>query len=202
MTIEGQLTIFDVLTEAPAIMEGDPGTFLHPGDFEAMHDQKNAWHDEYNVHNHNWRPYRGWTPNSINGKDSAHVAQSFDADLRCQHYWRTPCECVGQLVYRVYCYGCEYWTGIHGNENEAWEEHLDHCWPGWRELPILESKQVGYGYQWAFPDNYPTKFKQAGAPLKDCRGVGPLASRHVPAGNTFGGLRLAAFQPCDKHTNR
>lgn len=206
--IEGQLSIFDVLvSKAEELVEAaspiqEAGTFTHPGDLEAMYNQKRAWHTEYHVDNGNWRPYRGWTAKQYSGKDSEHVAQSFDADLRCQHYWRNPCQCVGPLVYRVYCHSCDHWTGIYDNENLAWEEHLDHCWPGWQDLPVLESRQVGYGYKWEIPADYPARFQQVGAPLRDCRGNKHVGGRHVPGMSPFGGLAVGSIQPCAKHGER
>jgi len=205
MTIDGQLDIFELLTDGelvPTEVVLGAGSFMFPGDFEAMYNQKKAWHAEYHVDKGNWRPYRGWTSNQFDGKDSAHLAESFDADLRCQHSRRRECSCVGSLVYRVYCHGCGHWTGIHADENLAWEEHLDHCWPGWRDLPVLESKQVGYGYKWDIPADYPTPFQQPGAPIRDCRGSGPFAGRHVPRSNQFGGLKVAVFQDCKQHNQK
>lgn len=197
--MDGQLDIFDLMDAATAPIT-DAGSFMHPGDFEAMYNQKRAWHAEYHVNKGNWRPYRGWSAKQYDGKGSAHLGESFDADLRCQHYWRNPCQCVGSLVYRVYCHDCDHWTGIYADENLAWEEHLDHCWAGWRDLPVLESRQVGYGYKWEIPAGYPEHFLQRGAPIRDCRGNGMAGRRHVPDANEFGGLKVAVFQPCTKHT--
>lgn len=197
--MDGQLDLFDLL-DTVATPPSGAGSFMHPGDFEAMYNQKRAWHAEYHVSKCNWRPYRGWAAKQYSGKGSNHLAESFDADLRCQHYWRNPCQCVGSLVYRVYCHDCDHWTGIHADENLAWEEHLDHCWTGWRDLPVLESRQVGYGYKWEIPSGYPEHFQQRGAPIRDCRGNGMAGGRHVPDANEFGGLKVAVFRPCTKHT--
>ncbi len=142
---------FDSL-ESVAVKLADAGSFMRPGDFEAMYMQKQAWHAEYHVNKGNWRPYRGWASNQFNGKDSNHFAESFDADLRCQHSWRQE-----------------------------------------------ESKQVGYGYKWDIPVDYPPSFQQSGAPIRDCRGESGNAMRHVPGANQFGGLKVGTSKPCTKH---
>lgn len=212
IAIDGQMDLFDLLaSEADSGWSGelilpptpgDIGTFLHPGDLEAMYDAKLAHRREFNVNKGNWKPYRGWSAQEASGKDSAHQATCYDAELRCSSHWGKGCQCVGSLVYRVYCHDCEHWTGIYEDGNQAWEAHLDHCWTGWRDLPVLESKVVSYSYKHTPPADYPAKFLQPGAPIRDCRGLTKYATRHVPGHNQYGGVMVGVIRDCKQHNQK
>ncbi|MBF6671547.1 DUF6349 family protein [Glutamicibacter sp. FBE19] len=198
--IDGQMNLFELLNDDPAPVALNPGNIKllwNPKGLDRMIRAREAHFEEFNVRKGNWKPYRGLSPVSSTGQDSDHYATSFDSDLRCFHY-SGGCSCVGTLVYRVYCHNCEHWTGIHSNENGAWEEHLDHCWTGWRNLPVLCGIQKGYGYWFKYPDDYPEEFKQPGSPIRDCRGNGTSGTRHVPSGNDFGGVKVGVVQECKK----
>ncbi len=207
--ITGQSDIFDLIQmEKPTVIAfdelssvGDAGTFTNPGDLEAMFQKREAHFQEFNVMRGNWKPYRGWAVHTSSGAESTHNASCYDAELRCRHT-QVECYCVGTIVYRVYCHTCETWTSIYSSENEAWEAHLDTCWPGWRELPVLEGKQVGYGYQYTYPDDYPKDFKQSGAPIRECRGLTKYARRHVPGHSPFGGVTVGVIQDCKQHNQK
>lgn len=209
MTIQGQLSIFDLLepeTRRRNITQllqpvSDAGTFTHPGDLEAMFQRREQHFQEFNVMKGNWKPYRGWAVHTSSGAESTHQASCYEADLRCRHA-QIECYCVGTIVYRVYCHTCETWTGIHGTENAAWEAHLDQCWTGWRDLPVLESKTVGYSYKYTYPEDYPAEFKRPGAPIRDCRGNTKYATRHVPAAEPFGGVKVGIIQDCKQHNQK
>ncbi|MGP5256402.1 DUF6349 family protein [Glutamicibacter ardleyensis] len=205
-TMDGQIDAFDLLMALQPAPEpqpvGDVGTFLHPGDLEAMYDAKIAHHREFHVDKGSWKPYRGWSAQEASGKDSAHQATCYDAELRCSSHWGKGCQCVGSLVYRVYCHDCAHWTGIYDDGNKAWEAHLDHCWTGWRDLPVLESKPTGYSYKWNIPDGYPEKFVQPGAPIRDCRGDTKYGTRHVPGHSQYGGVKVGVTQDCKIHNSK
>ena len=62
------------------------------------------------------------------GTPGPHPAYALTADLRCKHYWREPCLCPGDLVDRIYCADCQWWTGIYTKASTAAVEYLDHCW--------------------------------------------------------------------------
>lgn len=47
------------------------------------------------------------------------------------------CQCVGDLMYRGACLHCDWKGTAWDEENLATGETHDHCWPGWRELPIV-----------------------------------------------------------------
>ncbi|MGP4995525.1 DUF6349 family protein [Glutamicibacter ardleyensis] len=210
--IDGQLDIFTLLDSMlPAADASDSlriegvGTLMHPGDLEAMYEARQAHFAEFNVMAGNWKPYRGWAANGSSGAESTHLATSYDAELRCNHHGHRDgqkCLCVGGIVYRVYCHNCEHWTGIYASENEAWEAQLDHCWDGWRELPVLEGRTVGYESRYNMPDDYPKEFIRPGAPIRDCRGLTKYMLRHVPAGSVNGGVKVGVIQDCKQHNQK
>lgn len=175
-----------------------------------------AWSSAYHDSPWNeWRKFPGWhecvtgrnvTPNSL------HPSFTYWADIRCNHWDKRlcveresdPCQCVGNdLLYRVYCSGCDWWTPISDRENGAVEMYLDHCWPGWHDLPVIESKPRGAGtYSLPIPADYPEAWKQPGAPIRDCRGNTRHGGRHVPAGSPFGGFKAATIRDCEAHNGR
>lgn len=208
-TIDGQLSIFDLLEPKPNTIPlsafkpvDDAGTFMHPGDLEAMFLKREAHYQEFNVMNSNWKPYRGWEISTQSGSGSEHVAGCYSAELRCRGHSGMECLCVSMRVYRVHCDGCSTWTGIYDSENKAWEAHLDECWPGWRELPVLESKTVGYTYKYTYPKDYPKELIRPGAPILDCRGITKYATRHVPGCDPFGGIKVGVVQDCEQHNQK
>jgi hypothetical protein len=101
------------------------------------------------------------------------------------------------MLYRIYCAGCNAWTGVHEDENAAAEDHLDRCWAGWRALPVIEStmKQTG-GYNYPMPEDYPTEWQVPGAPIRECRGRTRYGTRHVPGGSPYGGYKTAVLRGC------
>lgn len=202
--MNGPTNLLDFLEPDPdetAGLTDMAGTFINPPHPDALHAAKKAHFQQCNVYRGTWRPYRGWAESyGRTGAGSPHVAQFFSADLRCRHLVAAPCHCVGDLLYRVYCAGCDWWTGIHDRENAATEEHLDHCWPGWRELPVIESTMKPDGsYKYAVPKDYPESWAMSGAPTRDCRGLTKYATRHAPGCNQFGGVKTAVIRECEQH---
>ncbi|TYC96606.1 hypothetical protein FQ377_13865 [Arthrobacter echini] len=119
-----------------------------------------------------------------------HPTVLMTAGTRCEHYGRPRCSCVGDLLYRIHCEGCGHVTGIHAHENDAVEDHLDHCWTGWRNLPVLTQAKNG---TWKIPADYPTTWQIPGAPIRTLRQ--PLATRHVPSRASFGGYDTGTITP-------
>lgn len=198
--MDGQTDLLELMIQPVGTQSLDVGTLNEPGNLDDMVDAKRAHFQEFNVDNGNWKPYRGLQGTWVTGHRSDHHAQCFDADLRCQHYWRNPCQCVGSLVYRVYCAGCDWWGSIHDKENRATEEYLDHCWPGWRELPVIESTmKPNGGYTYAFPSDYPAEWQVPGSPIRTCRGADTIGGRHVPGRSPYGGVDAAVIRKCKKH---
>lgn len=210
--LAGQLDLLDLLIpEAPAVdRDGLIGWTYYetgPDKLDALHQ---AWVDAYSrAPWSEWRKFPGWHEERTGRnalKDSAHTSFTYWADLGC-HHWREAtveqrlhgyCQCVGRtMLYRAYCAGCGWWTPTETSENDAAEAYLDHCWPGWRELPVLEELQGKY----KLPADYPQAWQTPGAPVRDCRGRTQFGTRHVPGGSPFGGYKAAAVQDCDTHAD-
>jgi len=168
---------------------------FHPDQFDYAAPCYRSWvGDEF-------RMYRGWheTRTGRNAYGTPHPTVMYYADLRCNHY-RTDCYCVGDLYYRAYCVGCEWWTPITDGENIAAGLILDHCWPGWRDLPTVESKpNAKFGYDFALPADYPAEWQVPGAPVKECRDNTKTGTRHVPSRSPWGGYATAVTRECEAH---
>lgn len=110
----------------------------------------------------------------------AHPIQVVSAHLGCPHRHGEECQCVGRadpIVYRAYCDSCRYWTPVSVDENGAAETIHDHCWPGWRELPI--GTDASRDEHWSQP----------GAPVITARSR--YGTRHVPGRSPYGGYDLS-----------
>ena len=83
-------------------------------------------------------------------------AYAVTADLRCRHFSPETCVCPGDLIDRIYCAECQWWTGIYANESHAAVDYLDHCWPGWRDLPVLP--EGGPDRPIKIPKDYPEEW--------------------------------------------
>lgn len=112
--------------------------------------------------------------------DGAHPIEVVSVDLSCHHEHRDDCQCVGRggNLYRAWCGDCERWSGILTTETAAVEEAHDHCWPGWREMPI--GADAPREQRWTV----------AGAPIITARTQ--HATRPVPGRSPYGGYDLAA----------
>lgn len=120
-----------------------------------------------------------------------------DAELRCDHYGDS-CQCVGNLLYRAACLHCTFEGTIRDSENAASEDAQDHCFPGWRDLPIVaQVPEYGSGASgkkamtnWIAKVEtlYPTGWLQEGGPIRTRR-TAP-GTRHVPLRTPFGGYDM------------
>ncbi|WP_221936742.1 DUF6349 family protein [Skermania sp. ID1734] len=117
-----------------------------------------------------------WTaPSAVTDTCQATVLH---ADLRCDH--DEPCYCVGDLVCRGACTGCAWEGGaVRASEDDAVADALDHCFPGWRQSPIVVS-QKGRGEV----TQHPTR--PDGWPIIVERGPG-AGRRPVPGRSPWGG---------------
>lgn len=213
LQLDGQLDLLDLLQPETPVVDRDGlkgWTYFEtdPDRLDALH---RAWVDGYHgARWQDWRAFPGWHESMTgrNGLNGPHPSFIYTADPGCAH-WREAaveqrkrgyCQCVGNgLLYRAYCGGCDWWTPIQAGENQAAEAYLDHCWPGWRDLPVLESKTKGYDYVYTFPSDYPGDWTTPGAPIRDCRGTTKSATRHVPGGSPFGGYKVGILQDCWDH---
>lgn len=185
-----QLDIFTVL-EANERAERTahlPRAFTDSTKFTAaeLADAYEAWADE-NGRFDCVRRSRMWHPAFCEpfGVDQPHSAWVMQADLRCDHYGETCC-CVTGYLYRVYCPDCQWWTQPTEGEGGAVRSYHDHCWPGWRELPVLTRPNLDRKPK--LPSDYPQEWQVPGAPIRTHRtGIG---TRNVPGYSPFGGYDM------------
>lgn len=216
--LDGQLDMLALLEAEPAVIDRGEltGFTFHELDPDILDTLHLAWSEaHHNLPWNEWRKFPGWHE-SVTGRNvsagSLHPSFTYWADLRCNHWDKRlvaereadPCQCVGNdLLYRLYCAACDWWTPVTARENAAVELHLDHCWPGWQELPVIDSKANGAGtYTFPMPKKYPDEWKRPGAPIRDCRGNKHHGGRHVPAGSPFGGYKAAVLRECQVHNGR
>lgn len=105
-----------------------------------------AWVEEFGhfasvYRSHTWQPAI-CDQGCIRGE---HEAWVFHVHLGCGStgtgHWfgdgRDPCQCVGGDLERVVCScGFESEPVVHGEGEDPAFVLMDHCWPGWREMPI------------------------------------------------------------------
>lgn len=167
-TIEGQLDIFAVIDAAdreerardlPIHFTTDPT--LTPDD---LADALQVWIDRHGRLGC-WPDSHMWHPAIVGpyGTHGPHSAYAVTADLRCRHFSPETCVCPGDLIDRIYCAECQWWTGIYANESHAAVDYLDHCWPGWRDLPVLP--EGGPDRPIKIPKDYPEEWNAPGAPV-------------------------------------
>lgn len=211
--LDGQLDLLDLLApEGPTVdrtqFTGWTYYETDPDRLDALH---RSWIDVYHALPHSdWKGFPGWHESMTgrNGMSGPHPSFIYTADLGCYHWRETTveqrkrgfCQCIGNgMLYRAFCAGCDWWTPTQTSENQAVEDYLDHCWLGWRHLPVLESKTKGYDYVYTFPDGYPEDWQTPGAPVRDCRGATKFATRHVPGGSPFAGYTVGVIRDCERH---
>lgn len=167
-TTEGQLDIFGVIDAAdreerakdlPIHFTTDPT--LTPDD---LFDARQVWIDRHGLMgamplSHMWYP----AIVGPYGTSGPHSAYAVEADLRCRHFHPESCVCPGDLVYRIYCANCQWWTGIYARESASAVAYLDHCWAGWRDLPILPEPKPERRIK--IPKSYPAEWNIPGAPI-------------------------------------
>lgn len=132
IAIDGQLSIFDLLTDVEAKA---PATTLRNGLMLDVTDP-----EEVNRHHEAWSKFYGWPKyqhfygfryygySSVT-KTDGHEYASFSTDLRCHHTLpggfggegNPPnlCSCVGERYERAYCFTCKWWSPIARREIEA-----------------------------------------------------------------------------------
>lgn len=120
------------------------------------------------------------------------------ADLGCNHYSRRKqCFCVGRGVHRSFCRGCGWHSEVVDDENDAVLLGLDHCFPGWREDPIVPSAPYDDGPKRRTRLAWEAKVTElhgidrpTGYPMITQRG--PIGWRAVPGRSLWGGYDVAA----------
>lgn len=121
------------------------------------------------------------------------------ADLRCDCDRSEDCCCLGDLMYRGACRGCDWEGEPRDRENAAAEDACDHAWLGWRDLPVLprvpDERKKRARWVERVEALYPVGWLEDGGPIRTSRRGG--GTRHVPSRPPFGGYDLAAFDNAD-----
>ncbi|TFC92059.1 MULTISPECIES: DUF6349 family protein [Cryobacterium] len=186
---------FDDLIEKPAYAGAAPLHFT----VEAFGiDQLNEAFERYRADfgnfnclalSHMWRSGTwqglGATPN--------HGMSVFAAALGCEAHYRISCSCVSSRVVRAVC-ECGWVSTIREDESPAVEEWHDHAWPGWRDLPVVQSPNTASDRNNQFPRlltavDYPKAWMVPGAPVITEREY--PGSRHVPGYSPWGGYDIS-----------
>lgn len=144
----------------------------------ARHAEFQAWRQEYGGFDSLARSH-GWTPV---------IPPPQQRPDRCQPWIMAahpPAGWTGgsELAYIAVCRRCDDWEGpVRGDENTAVEDGLDHSWPGWRDLPVVEHKPFGdkvAAWLTAVKQQYPAGWVEAGGPIRTWRTPGGPRSHHA-----------------------
>lgn len=127
------------------------------------------------------------------GTDKPHSVWVLNADLRCDHHGES-CSCLGDYLTRVYCSDCQWWSQPAAEEGTAVREYHDHCWPGWRDLPLCTRPNLDKPPK--LPADYPEEWRVPGAPILTHR-TSP-GTRNVPGRSPFGGYDMTAPECLEK----
>lgn len=215
-TVEQVPAVFDAAESEdgvaiPRAFVGGPGRDLRLWEGEEW--MRQYGHFKSLVLGHCWHSWdRPWHPEEPREYCQATI---ICADLRCDCWIKFQgvraefeasggCQCVGDLVYLGVCSWCD-WEAPHfwSDENTAVEDSLDHAWPGWRDLPVLEKSPDDFGSGAAAKKKlakwrdqldalYPPGWVAQGGPIRTWREYG--ANRHVPNRSGFGGYDLGVLR--------
>ena len=128
---------------------------------------------------------------------SACIPITLQTDLRCNRTSHRGCLCVGDLVSRSFCRGCGWHSEVVDDDTDAALLGLDHCFPGWRDDPIVPSAPYDDGPKRRTRRNWETTVTELhgtdrpqGYPMITRRG--PHGWRAVPGRSLWGGYDVAA----------
>jgi hypothetical protein len=190
-----QLDLFAVIEaaklDAPTMsIYGSPARGLAARAAEAA-----AWREQHGRFGYLGRSH-AWTVQIMCPESPTERCQPtvLSADLRCDcdrfDRDREPCSCVGELMYRGACRGCDWEGQPHEAENAAAEDACDHAWPGWTDLPVVadvpEERKKRARWVESVTALYPPGWLEAGGPIRTQYGT-----RHVPNRTPFGGYDMA-----------
>ena len=208
MTFDIDRLLRAVEREALPTWEGMPmfqytTSYFSPAEHEAMFARRKLEDYHYTKARHTWG--RAMCLDLPGETEDGHTFVAYSADLRCFCSFAYPtvtgfeegggCRCVGKLLTKVVCAGCN-WHHIGGDETQAVEAWHDHAFPGWRELPVFPAKLRGsMGSRELTPKredwleaHYPADFRTPLAPILTDRGQ--YGTRHVPGYSPLGGFDL------------
>jgi hypothetical protein len=194
----GQTDLFALLEETKLVTPA-PSLYGSPArGLAARSREYQAWRAEHGGFGALGRSH-AWTvwitcPDTPTGRCQPTV---LSADLRCgcdNRRDQPHCRCVGDLMYRGACRGCDWEGDPVVRENTAAEHACDHTWPGWQQLPVVrrvpEERKARARWIADVTAAYPPGWLEDGGPIRTARtGAG---SRHVPTRTPFGGYDLAA----------
>lgn len=161
----------------------------------------------------------GWRGDSVEVSECTPTVETVDWRCNCWLNFRgsatefakeAHCQCVGDLMYRGACLRCD-WKGTASDvENFATEETHDHCWPGWRELPIVgrapergdsKSAQADIAKWLAqmVAAGYSKEWLRNGGPIRTRRQ--PMGTRSHDGGTPFGGYDICGVVCGEEKTN-
>ena len=157
-----------------------------------------AWVAEYHNFNslarsHAWRPQFG-SPESPAKRCQP---TTLVADTRPPHGSPPPdCACdTDALMYRGACRNpaCNWESpAAVRDENLAAEDACGHAWPGWWDLPVMDSKPYGKEADWLkeAKRRYPAGWIEAGGPIRTTRTPGATRHHYAPE---WGGFDLGVI---------
>lgn len=186
MSTPGQLDIFTEIAsmDRTAATQHLPRTFTTSERYSAaeLNEAFIAWQGEHPEVRASKGASHMWSPGLCSpfGTSTRHSVWVMCAELRCDHF-SEPCYCVGGCLTRVYCSDCRWWSAPSHDEGDAVRAYHDHCWPGWRNLPVLSAADK-------LTDDYPEEWKVPGAPVVTTRP--PIGTRNVPGRSPFGGYDM------------
>lgn len=116
-------------------------------DLTAYQDDFDAWTDQYGhmgslAVSHAWTPQFAYSRRAQLQPTEVCTPVMLTSDTRCDHY-RQNCFCLGDLLYRTACRHCGWHSPIAAREQVAVLDGLDHCYPGWRESPVVSEYPAG-----------------------------------------------------------
>jgi hypothetical protein len=204
--LPGQLDLLALLADAEASAEPEGGATCLYGStargLPARTAEVEAWRARYgnlnpNRRSHAWRVHIT-CPDQPTGRCQPTV---LTADLRCDCL--DQCSCVGDLLYRGACRGCDWEGEPRDAENPAAEDACDHAWPGWRDLPVVSPVPQDHKRHAAWAERvaprYPAHWLADGGPIRTKRSG--FGTRHVPNRTPFGGYDLAVVAPAAETTS-
>lgn len=202
-TIAGQLDIFDALADLEADKTGERArTHGVPVLFASTTRGIAARQAEFDAWSRRWGQAgsicdsHAWLPQITAPTAPTDTCQPtvLWADLRCSCFrpsTDTPCQCVGELLYRGACTGCTFETGDFDDENDAVNAALDHAHPGW--LSDLEHAVPPVGSEktatWQRKTRNKIGERPGGWPVITTRTAPGL--RSVPGRSPWGGYDIA-----------
>lgn len=130
-------------------------------------------------------------------------------DMRCDCWiprGEERCQCVGYQLYRGYCRGCGWYGPARTDEDPAVYDAHDHCYPGWRDLPVIvgpipetgnskSEKAIEAFIRRLESLGYPEGWIEAGGPIRERRQRGGTRAHTVHTG--YGNYSIAgAVEGC------